>query len=321
MVGFLIWTFLIIGVIGLGITVNYPPVMNREAIANFLRPSEDIEIGKLDNPVPSLPLKSRCIWFRILGPLSEAESVKRGGRNFSAQLLPHLRIRGTLLKVSKARSDFLSYRIASIHEYQVDGIAFFLASRTWSFHNTRDVFNRQLCRLCVLKTSKLIHRLSVARDQRPLCVVSDSLILSHHIFRSLSDFISSVRHIGHFPGLRFGCYRQVMCISPAFFDFFQCPSAYFGLPSDGNAGTSRHENSNTSQNNDQNFKAGQWFAYPLFFVVIGSAGVFFGVYFTYIHCCDWQLLLGLLSIAIGLCFFIYGLNVVFVHMLFGVVLI
>jgi hypothetical protein len=74
-----------------------------------------------------------------------------------------------------------------------------------------------------------------------------------------------------------------------------------------------NSDSDTAQNDGTYFKTGKWLAFPLSLLCGGAGGVFFGVYFAYIHRCEWWVALGLLSIAAGLCIFIYGLNRVFEH--------
>ena len=101
-------------------------------------------------------------------------------------------------------------------------------------------------------------------------------------------------------------------------DFGQSRGAYFVLPNDGSTSTTGDENSDAAKNESPHFETGKWFAFPLFLICIGSAGVFFGLYFTYIHRREWRLAYGLGSITAGLCLFLWGLNLILVHMFFNV---
>jgi hypothetical protein len=87
---------------------------------------------------------------------------------------------------------------------------------------------------------------------------------------------------------------------------------------DGNTGATSYEDSETTQDNSHYLKTRKWFAFPLFLICVGSGGVFFGGFFGYIHRHNWYLIVGLLSLGLGLVVYIWGLSLVLDHSLFTV---
>jgi hypothetical protein len=82
------------------------------------------------------------------------------------------------------------------------------------------------------------------------------------------------------------------------------------LPVDRYASESSNKDSDTRQNNRPDFKAGKWFAFPVFLICAGGFGVFFGIYFTYVHRNDGRFIFGLGSFVIGISIFVHGVSLI-----------
>jgi hypothetical protein len=87
------------------------------------------------------------------------------------------------------------------------------------------------------------------------------------------------------------------------------------LPDNREARYASDENAYAREDNRPYLTARKWLAPPILLMVVGSGGVFWGLFFSYIHrhSLSWRLTLGLAGLLGGLFVFLWGVNIIFAH--------
>jgi IS1 family transposase len=111
------------------------------------------------------------------------------------------------------------------------------------------------------------------------------------------------------------CISRFLKFGILLLDFNQGASRNAVLPDNCAARSASDKNAYTSEDNRPYFTRRKWLAFPVLLILGGSGGIFWGLFFSYIHRYNlsWRLALGVSGLLGGLFIFLWGLNIIFAH--------